>query len=77
MPPFNDENMIMLSAAARVIAPGLAGRFDGDSRAFHAAHRHGIARRRSRRRARLAGSAGALADACSARRGPAATWRSP
>ncbi|HEX7873384.1 MAG TPA: multiheme c-type cytochrome, partial [Sphingobium sp.] len=33
MPPFNDENMIMLSAAARVAAPSLAGRFDADSRA--------------------------------------------
>ena len=62
MPPFNDENMIMLSAAAKVIAPGVAGRFDADSRAFHAA----IA---SDRRAavaaagRLAQSAGALASA--------------
>lgn len=37
MPPFNDENMIMLSAAARVAAPGLAKRFDAESRAFHAA----------------------------------------
>jgi Cytochrome c554 and c-prime len=37
MPPFNDENMIMLSAAARVIAPQLAQRFDADSRAFHTA----------------------------------------
>jgi hypothetical protein len=37
MPPYNDENMIMLSAAARVIAPGLAQRFDRDSRAFHQA----------------------------------------
>ena len=37
MPPFNDENMILLSAAARVAAPGLAGRFDADSKAFHAA----------------------------------------
>ena len=36
-PPFNDENMIMLSAAARVAAPALAQRFDTDSRAFHAA----------------------------------------
>nr|MBA3896880.1 hypothetical protein [Sphingomonadaceae bacterium] len=35
--PFNDENMIMLSAAARVAAPGLAARFDADSRAFHRA----------------------------------------
>jgi len=37
MPPYNDENMIMLSAAARVIAPGLAARFDRQSLAFHAA----------------------------------------
>jgi Cytochrome c554 and c-prime len=37
MPPFNDENMIMLSAAARIAAPSLAARFDADSRAFHAA----------------------------------------
>lgn len=37
MPPFNDENMIMLSAAARVGAPGLASRFDADSKSFHAA----------------------------------------
>ena len=35
MPPYNDENMIMLSAAARVVAPGLAAQFDRDSRAFH------------------------------------------
>lgn len=37
MPAFNDENMIMLSAAARVAAPALGARFDSDSRAFHAA----------------------------------------
>ncbi len=37
MPPFNDENMIMLSAAARVAEPSLAARFDADSKAFHAA----------------------------------------
>lgn len=37
MPPYNDENMIMLSAAAKVAAPALAARFDADSRAFHAA----------------------------------------
>ena len=35
MPAFNDENMIMLAAAARAISPQLAQRFDGDSRAFH------------------------------------------
>lgn len=37
MPPYNDENMIMLAAAARVMAPDVAGRFDRDSRAFHQA----------------------------------------
>jgi len=37
MPAYNDENMIMLSAAARVAAPEVAARFDRDSRAFHAA----------------------------------------
>jgi hypothetical protein len=37
MPPYNDENMIMLSAAARVVAPALGQRFDRDSRAFHLA----------------------------------------
>lgn len=37
MPAYNDENMIMLSAAARVVAPQLAQRFDRDSRNFHAA----------------------------------------
>ena len=37
MPPYNDENMIMLSAAARVVSPELAQRFERDSRAFHRA----------------------------------------
>ena len=37
MPPYNDENMIMLAAAARVVDPGLAQRFERDSRAFHQA----------------------------------------
>jgi len=37
MPAFNDENMIMLLAAARVTAPSLASQFDANSRAFHAA----------------------------------------
>ncbi|MBV9553151.1 MAG: hypothetical protein JO032_10200, partial [Alphaproteobacteria bacterium] len=37
MPAYNDENMIMLSAAAKVAAPALAVRFDRDSRAFHLA----------------------------------------
>ena len=74
MPPFNDENMIMLSAAARVIAPGLAARFERDSRAFHAA----IDRDRSAAVAAaqaLRASARALADAfTSAQMGPAQTF---
>jgi hypothetical protein len=37
MPAFNDENMIMLVAATRAAAPGMAARFEADSRAFHAA----------------------------------------
>jgi hypothetical protein len=36
-PPYNDENMIMLAAAARVAAPAQAARFERDSRNFHAA----------------------------------------
>jgi hypothetical protein len=37
MPPYNDENMIMLSAAAKVAAPRQAAAFESASRAFHAA----------------------------------------
>jgi hypothetical protein len=62
MPPFNDENMIMLAAAARVVAPQLGARFERDSRAFHAA----IARDRAAAIAAaqtLRSSAQALADA--------------
>lgn len=65
-PPFNDENMIMLSAAAKVVAPALAARLDADSRAFHGA----LARDRSesvRAAAKLAGTARALSDAFAAR----------
>jgi hypothetical protein len=35
--PFNDENFIMLAAAAKIAAPSLATRFEADSRAFHSA----------------------------------------
>ncbi len=37
MPPYNDENLIMLSAAARTAVPALGRRFDEDVRAFHLA----------------------------------------
>lgn len=62
MPPFNDENMIMLSAAARIAAPEQAARFETESKAFHAA----FARDRSSAvaaAARLRTRANALADA--------------
>ena len=61
MPAFNDENMIMLAAAAKVAAPGMAAKFDADSRAFHAA----LAKDRPSAVAaarKLGSSAGALAD---------------
>jgi Cytochrome c554 and c-prime len=35
--PFNDENIIMLNAAAKIAAPALASRFEADSKAFHIA----------------------------------------
>jgi len=62
MPPYNDENLIMLAAAARVVAPTLAERFERDSRAFHQA----LARDRGAAvaaAARLRDSARALAAA--------------
>ena len=66
MAPFNDENMILLTAAARVAAPGQAARFEGDSHAFHLA----LANDRSaavRAAGQLAASSHALADAFAAR----------
>jgi hypothetical protein len=68
MPPFNDENMILLAAAAKVAAPALAPRLDADSRAFHAA----LAQDRPAAiaaAARLAQTAGTLADALGQARG--------
>jgi len=39
-PPFNDENMIMLSAIAKTVAPAAGRHFDADARAFHSAIAH-------------------------------------
>jgi hypothetical protein len=67
MPAFQDENMIMLAAAARVIAPALDGELDAASRGFHAA----LARDRPAAVAaarRLHAVAGRLADAFATRR---------
>lgn len=37
MPPYNDENIILLSAVAATLAPGQAATFDRAARQFHAA----------------------------------------
>lgn len=65
-PPFNDENMIMLAAAARVAAPGLASRLEADSRAFHQALQKDRAES-VRAAGRLAATGRALSDAFSSR----------
>lgn len=65
-PPWNDENMIMLSAVAAILAPGEAARFDGAARAFHA----GMAQGRPQAVAaaqKLSAAAGALSDSLAAR----------
>ena len=64
MPAYNDENMIMLAAAARAVSPELSARFERDSRAFHQA----LARDRASAVAaagRLRETARALVDAFS------------
>lgn len=65
-PPFNDENIIMLSAVARVLAPAEAGGFLDASREFHRAM--GDGRAASQQAAiTLRGKAMSLSDALSAR----------
>jgi hypothetical protein len=61
-PPFNDENQIMLSTVARVLAPGQAGAFDAASREFHRAMGEDRAQANAAA-GRLRTAAGALSDA--------------
>jgi len=61
-PPFNDENAIMLSAVARVLAPGQAQSFDAASQDFHRAMGEGRAEAAGAA-LRLRGAAAALSDA--------------
>lgn len=61
-PPFNDENIIMLSAVAQVLAPAQAARFDAAAREFHAAMGKGRADAVAAG-ARLNAAAGALGAA--------------
>jgi hypothetical protein len=64
--PFNDENIIMLSAVARVLAPGEAERFDAASRNFHTAMGQGRSQAVTAA-GRLNAAAGALSEALAAR----------
>lgn len=65
-PPFNDENIITLSAVARVLAPEQADRFLASSKAFHRAmgQDYGIARDAA---LALRGQAASLSDALASR----------
>lgn len=67
MPPWNDENIIMLSAVAQVLAPGEAARFDAAARGFHSAMGKGRADAAAAS-SRLDAAAGALGAALA--RGP-------
>lgn len=65
-PPFNDENIIMLSAVAGALVPSEANAFQMASRDFHAAMGANPAEARAAAQA-LAARAGALSDALSGR----------
>lgn len=69
-PPFNDENLIMLAAVARVLAPAQAQQFLETSRAFHRAMGKGRAPTVAAA-ARLNASAAQLSSALDARAGGA------
>jgi len=64
-PPFNDENLIMLSVAARTLAPGQGAALDEATAAFHRAMGEGRAETAAAAQ-RLEAAAGALSDALSA-----------
>ena len=66
MAPYNDENIIMLSAAAKAFAPGRAERFDAASRDFHRAMGEGRAEAAAAAQ-RLRGEASALSGALAGR----------
>ena len=70
LPPYNDENIIMLSAVAQVLAPGQAGAFDAASRSFHAAMGEGRPQAVAAA-GKLRSAAAALSSALAARPGSA------
>ena len=64
--PYNDENIIMLSAVARTLAPGRASAFDAASKDFHRAMGEGRGEAVAAAQ-RLRGEATALSDALAGR----------
>lgn len=68
LPPYNDENIIMLTAVAQVLAPGQAGAFDAASRNFHAAMGQGRPQAVAAA-GKLRAAAAALSSALAARAG--------
>ncbi|HEY0960718.1 MAG TPA: multiheme c-type cytochrome [Novosphingobium sp.] len=66
LPPYNDENLIMLSAVAQVLAPAQAAGFDAASRNFHAAMGQGRTQTVAAA-TRLRSAAAALSGALAAR----------
>lgn len=65
-PPYNDENMIMLSAVAGTLAPEQAARYDTAARTFHAAMAQGRPQAVEAAKA-LSSAAGILSDALASR----------
>lgn len=65
-PPYNDENMTMLSAVASTLAPGQAARYDAAAKAFHAAMAQGRPQAAEAAKA-LSFAAGTLSDALAGR----------
>ncbi|MDG2005104.1 MAG: multiheme c-type cytochrome [Novosphingobium sp.] len=64
--PYNDENIIILSAVSKVLAPGQASRFDAASRKFHSAIGQGRSQAVAAAR-QLNAAADALSDALAVR----------
>ncbi len=62
MAPYNDENIIMLSAVSRVLAPGQAASFEAASKDFHRAMGQGRSEAGNAAQ-RLRGAAAGLSDA--------------
>jgi hypothetical protein len=66
-PPYNDENIIMLSAVSKALAPGAAAGFDAASKDFHRAMGEGRTQA-AQAAVRLRDQAAGLSDALAGRR---------